>query len=515
MSGTVLPRATPAEKHVDPRAIAAFLDAAAANGIELHGFMLYRGGAVIAEGWWSPYRADIPHMQHSLAKSVTATAIGLAVAEGRLALDDAVVSFFPDRLPLRVGENLAAMTLRDLLTMRSGHRTGISGAAWRHLPTDWATAFLATDVSDRPGTRFVYSSASSYMLSAILQKVTGERMRDYLEPRLFAPLGISSLTWDTSPSGVNPGGNGLSFPTEASLKLGVLHLHGGMWEANRVVPQGWVRAATQPAILPAFSEDPAAARHLAEQAPDRGYGYHWWTWPDGAFLASGLFGQYAIVLPAQDAVIAVTAALPSRDDRLLDLIWRDLRPALGSFAPPAASSGTLAARLKALALDMPRPRPTPAFAAHISGRRFTIRANAYGVAAITLHLPDRNVTDRNAAAPIGRFILQDEAGTHEIALGLQAPVESMTSMPGASLHHAYQPAEMRVLATGQWVDEHVFAMQWHFIETAFRDTVLCRFTDDGVTIERSVNVNSGATSWPPLSGKADAFRVVPAEARVT
>ena len=492
MSLALLPRASPARHGVDPRAVAAFGDAATRSGLELHGLMLYHRGAVIAEGWWPPYRADLPHMQHSLAKSVTATAAGIALGEGRLALDDAVVSFFPD-LPVAdtVGDTLAAMTVRDLLTMRSGHRTGISGAAWRGLATDWAAAFLATPVPDRPGERFVYSSASSYMLSAILQRVTGERLRDYLEPRLFAPLGITGVDWDVSPAGVNPGGNGLNWPLEASLRLGILYAQDGVWAGRCILPPGWVRTATASAVFPAHAEDPASVRRLAERSPARGYGYHWWTWDDGAFLASGLFGQYAIVLPAQKAVIAVTAAVPARDDRLLDLIWRDLRPALSGTSSPAPTHGS-ADRLRTPALDPAVAGPVSPLAACLSGRCFVMEPNPLGVHAVTLLFEEHG----------GTFLLQDAIGTHAVAFGFAAAVESVTTMPGASLHHGYEPGRLRVLAHGGWVDVGHFSMVWRFPETAFRDEVNCHFEHDRITIGRCVNVNSGALAWEPLSGRA-------------
>ncbi len=163
-----LPRATPAEKGVDPAGILAFLDEVAAGGLELHSFMLFRGGAVVAEGFWRLYGADRVHMQHSATKSWTAAAVGLAIGEGRFGLDDKVIGFFPDQLPADVGDNLAAMTVRDLLTMRSGHSTGISGGEWRSMDSSWVEAFLREPVEEAPGRTFIYSSASSYMLSAIV-----------------------------------------------------------------------------------------------------------------------------------------------------------------------------------------------------------------------------------------------------------------------------------------------------------------------------------------------------------
>ncbi len=253
MTAPALPRATPEAMGVPPQAIAAFLDGVAAERLELHSLMVFHRGHVIAEGWWAPYRAGLPHMQHSLTKSFTATAIGLAVAEGRFALDDTVVSFFPEITA--PGPHLAAMTIRHLLTMSTGHATGIGGDVWRQIRTSWTDAFFKAPVPEPPGARMVYSSASSYMLSAILQRTTGERLHAYLATRLFEPLGIEGESWDVCPNGINPGGNGLSCRTEDMLKLALLHLQRGRWDGRQILPEAWVSDALRPHLPAPFGPD--------------------------------------------------------------------------------------------------------------------------------------------------------------------------------------------------------------------------------------------------------------------
>ena len=157
--------------------------------------MLRRFGKVVAQGWWAPYDADSPHMLYSLSKSFTSTAIGMAIDEGLISLDDPVISFFPDDAPAEPGENLMAMRIRDLLRMNTGHqqepnRRMVQGGE------SWAKAFLAHEVPFKPGTHFVYNSFATYMLSAIIQKVSGVTLLDYLTPRLFEPLGIKNPGWE-------------------------------------------------------------------------------------------------------------------------------------------------------------------------------------------------------------------------------------------------------------------------------------------------------------------------------
>lgn len=194
-----LARSTPEAQGVSSAAIMDFLDEVERNAYEMHGFMLWRSGHVVAEGWWEPYGPERIHMTHSLTKSVTASAVGIAIAEGRFKLDDKVVSFFPEHLPATVSANLAAMTVRDLLTMRTGHEKMTSGSVWRPIKTSWIAEFFKIPVKFEPGTKFVYTSAATYMLSAIITQTTGQSTADYLKTRFFEPLGITGYEWDVGP----------------------------------------------------------------------------------------------------------------------------------------------------------------------------------------------------------------------------------------------------------------------------------------------------------------------------
>jgi CubicO group peptidase (beta-lactamase class C family) len=212
-----LPRSAPEAQGIPSSAIQAFVQAA--EGIQdLHSFMLLRHGAVVAEGWWYPYRAERPHMLFSLSKSFTSTAVGLAVAEGLLSVDDPVLKFFPQDAPRKVSPNLAAMQVRHLLSMVTGHDLDTTDRMIRK--RNPFKAFLALPVEHVPGTHFVYNSGASYMLAAIVQKLTGQTLVEYLTPRLFEPLGIEGAAWETHPNGVNFGGWGLNIKTEDIARFG-------------------------------------------------------------------------------------------------------------------------------------------------------------------------------------------------------------------------------------------------------------------------------------------------------
>lgn len=370
MEQQAFPRSTPGAEGVSAAGITAFLDAVAAADLRLHSLMIVRHGAVVAEGWWRPYGPDVAQALYSLSKSFTATAIGLAVAEGRLTLGDPVVSFFPDEVPAAPAPLLAAMRVRDLLTMTSGHDRDTT-ARMREAGPEWVRAFLALPVEHRPGTRFVYNSGASYMLSAIIQRLTGQTLQDYLAPRLLTPLGIIGATWERSPEGINAGGWGLSLRTEDIARFGLLYLQRGRWGDRQVVPEAWVAEATAKQV----SNGEGGASDWAQ-----GYGYQFWRSRHGAYRGDGAHGQFCVVLPAEETVVAMTAGT-NRMQALLDQVWIHLLPAL--HAGPRGDDAALRARLAGLSLA-PLTRSAVPPAGLEAGRMYRLERNAMGLESIRL-----------------------------------------------------------------------------------------------------------------------------------
>ncbi len=339
-----LPRSTPESQGISSAALLAFVDALG-RVPEVHSLMVLRHGYVVAEGWWSPYAASRPHMLFSLSKSFTSSAVGLAVAEGRLSVNDLLISFFPDEAPLHPGANLANMRIRHLLSMSTGHAEDTTGRLHANPDGDWIKAFLALPVEHVPGTHFVYNSGASYMLAAVVQKLAGMQLIDYLTPRLFAPLGIQNPTWETSAQGINFGGWGLSIKTEDIARFGQMYLQKGLWEGKRILSEAWIAQATSKQVENGTKPD---------SDWEQGYGYQFWRCRHGAYRGDGAFGQYCIVMPEQDTVLAITSGVDDMQ-AVLNVAWQHLLPALGPLPLPENPAGqaSLADKLSGLAL-----RPT-------------------------------------------------------------------------------------------------------------------------------------------------------------
>lgn len=469
--GAKFPRSAPEAQGVSSEGILNFLDALANSKHEFHSFMMVRHGHVIAEGWWAPYRAELNHMLYSLSKSFTSTAVGFARTEGKLTVEDPVLSFFPDQLPADPSEHLRALKIKHLLTMSVGHAQDSTPLITK--TDDWVQTFLGLPIANPPGSAFLYNSGATYMLSAIVQKVTGQKVIEYLTPRLFRPLGISDMTWETCPRGINTGGWGLSVRTEALARFGQFYLQRALWNQRPLLPAEWIDEATTFKI-----QQPGRDLEKLKQQSDwhQGYCYQFWRCRHNAFRGDGAFGQFAIVAPDQDAVIAITSESASMQGEL-DLVWEYLWPAMQASPRPSnrGAAEQLKHRLRALALEPAKGRPSSPMAARISGRSFSVASNDRGVQRVGFRFGKRDCT----------FTLTDAQGSYPISCGLEHWVEGETALPGTPPKITVQKDTIRsrVAASGTWKDAQTFEMTWRFIETPHHDTLTCRFDDDGVKIE--------------------------------
>jgi CubicO group peptidase (beta-lactamase class C family) len=455
----------------------------------MHSFMLVRHGHVVAEGWWEPYDAATPHVLFSLSKSFTSTAVGFAVAEGKLSLDDEVLKLFPEDAPAQPSANLAQMRVRDLLRMNTGHQT--EPAFWLETVTPdslrgttWVRRFLAHPVPFKPGTHFLYNTPATYMLSAAVQKRTGQTVLEYLRPRLFAPLGFENPVWDANPEGVTLGGYGLRARTEDIAKFGLLYLQKGMWNGRQLLPVGWADSAT--ARQTSNGSNPHSDW-------DQGYGYQFWRSRYGAYRGDGAFGQYMLVLPEQDAVVAITSGVPDMQ-ALMNLVWETLLPAMQPqpLLEDPAARGALQATLAGLAMRTPSGHPTSPLARRVSRRWYEFPENDRGVRAVALDLSSRSPA----------LLVRTASGETRTPLGLGTWVRSRTGFANGMERLLSVPPRPAVAASGAWTADSVFTVKLVLPETPFYSTLHLRFDGDWLRLDGRHHVGFGPTELPRLEGKA-------------
>lgn len=330
-----LPRATPESVGVPSQALVELIQTLDAKFNRMDSLMVLRDGKAIAECWRAPNSPDAPHAMYSLSKSFMSTAIGFAVQEGKLSVDQKVVDIFPDDLPAEPSENLKKMTLADLLSMSCGHETEVSlpdlvkatcALEKQRAPgaPTWTRAFLAHPTPREPGTHFCYNTPGTYMLSAALQKTVGETTRDYLVPRLFEPLHIETPYWENSPEGVSKGGTGLYLRTEDIAKFGQFYLQRGRWNDKQILSADWVDLATSYKVSNGSNPDSDWAQ---------GYCFQFWRCRKNIYRGDGAYVQFCVVMPDQNVVVAMTSDGNDYQGQL-NALYDILLPALKNEALP-------------------------------------------------------------------------------------------------------------------------------------------------------------------------------------
>lgn len=469
-----LPRSTPETEGVDSDGISQFYEAVAQSKMELHSFMLIRHGKVVAENWWNPYSKDLKHTLYSCSKSFTATAVGFAISEKKLNLSDKVISFFPDDLPATISPNLAALEIRHLLTMSVGHEKENSTII---ATTDnWVEGFLATPIVHKPGTKFLYNSPGTYMLSAIVQKVTGQKIIDYLKPLLFDPLGIQNIDWETDPKGINTGGWGLRLKTDDMAKFGQLFLQKGKWNGKQILPKEWVEDASAMHIM----QNPDAPQ-AQKDASDwlQGYGYQMWRCRNNGYRADGANGQFIIILPEKDAVIVLTAEETNMQSEI-NLVWKYVFPALKDkkLASNTSAYNKLKEQMSKTALPIVSGTTNVDFEKNISSKSFGVFSKGKSLKNVSF------VFQNNICS----LKLETDSVTHTIPFGFGKWEQSNTSKLGPYLvargrNNRVGLWPYKVAGSYTWNDAKTLELTLRYIESPHTETILCSFEGDSVKLD--------------------------------
>lgn len=478
-----LPISTPEAEGVSSAAILKFVDALDQGENEIHSFVIVRHGKIISEGWWNPYGKELRHTMFSVSKSFTSIGVGLAIAENKLTLTDKVVSFFPESVPDTLSTYMQEMTVEDLLKMSTGMDTDPLFQAMGSTG-DWPKIFLSTPIQHEPGTVFKYNNMATFMLSAIVQKATGEKLFDFLKPRLFEPLNITNVTWDERPAGFTLGAIGLRIASNDMAKFGQLLLQKGKWNGKQLIPESWIAAASSVQI---DSSDPENTNPNENNDWAQGYGYQFWKSRHNSYRADGLGGQFILVLPEKDAVVVLTASSVITQDEL-NVVWDNLLPALQAEALPEnkTSFDELNARIASLVVsNTTSVQPDAALLARISGKKIRCEQNELGITALRVDLQQADA----------RIAFKRDSLRSEITAGLDTwklsdtPLNTLNAAPQAG-----QEQPIKMAATYTWVDATTLKVSARFVEEAISSEVwLFQFKDNGTV---QVDVKPEPTGMP-------------------
>ena len=499
-----LVRSTPESQGVSSEGIIDFLNAIDTGKVEFHSFMFIRHGKVISEGWWEPYSPGSKHIMYSASKTFTATGIGLAISENRLKITDKVVSFFPASVPDTLSDYMQEMTVRDLLMMSTGQDV----EPRRGQNDDQIRSFLLKAPTDKPGTIFRYNNTATFMLSAIVQQVTGETLFEYLQPRIFKPLGLKGIDWDLSPQGINLGMIGLRLHTEDMAKFGQLLLQNGKWNGKQLVPAEWVSEATSRKI-----DSRGGNERISADVNDwfQGYCYQMWRGRHNSVRLDGMAGQFVILLPDQDAVVVLTANAQNTQ-REMDLVWDYLLPAIkseGQLPEDTDSYNELQKRASSLNINPSATKSvTSSFVPKISGKSIVFGENNYGIKEIKFSF--------NNDYCLLTYI--KDSGTNSLKAGMDSWRYSESSL--TSLLSAQRPASpksrdanysilqpvIKCAASYSWTDDSSLELTARFVEESISgEGVIFRFAEQqgkiNVTVERkAARGASGGGRGPGFPG---------------
>lgn len=463
-----LPASTPEAQGIASDTLINLINNIVASGEEFHSLMVVRHGHVIANAEWAPYQAADKKQLYSLSKSFTSSAIGFASNTGLLSVEDPIIKFFPEDAPDSISTNLANLKVKHLLSMSVGHaKDAIMILEATPKGQTWASTFLSQPVVFEPGTQFMYNSGASYMLASIVRKVSGMSAHEYLQTRLYDPLCITNVTWTENDEGNNMGASHLRLTTMDMAKFGQLYLQKGKWNGLELLSEEWTTKATSKQIENGENDS----------SWGYGYGYQFWMNPPGGFRADGAFGQFSMVIPEKDMVIAITSE-SMNTAKVMQLIW-DLVEQVENNEPlpenPEAHA-KLQEKLTALKYDPPMMNTTSAMAASISGKTYLLDKNEFNAQAISFKIEDDKLfftleTENKADIVV-------ECGINEWARddNYKPEAHSLFSLRRIDF-------DTKIAASATWKDENTLILSWRFMETSHGDQLTCTFDGDKVNIK--------------------------------
>ena len=338
----------------------------------IHSYMIVKNGMVVSEGWWYPYGPNDPHLLYSLTKAYISTAVGFAVQENLLSVEDFVISFFPEYAPKNLSWNMQNLRVSDLLTYSTGHVGPVLKNKTRANVENWVKAFIESEIKLNPGAYSAYNSFASYILSAIIQKVSGQKVIDYLNDRFFIPLSIDYPEWDSCQMGINIE-FGLHLKTEDIAKLGLFYLQNGVWNGKQLLSREWINKATSKLV---------PNGNLLDNDFQQGFGYQFWISRHNSYRGDGKDSQFCLILPDYEMAVVITAG-EGNMQKVMNIVWESLLPKLDnkSLKKDPVNHKILLQKNKTLSLKTPKNKFKKKFE-----KEFKIEDNSLKIESIGFNL---------------------------------------------------------------------------------------------------------------------------------
>lgn len=464
---------TPEEQGLDSEQLAELMDyLQRPKGFTIHSLLIIRNGYIVTDATFYPFAQGSLHDLASATKSFMSTLIGIAIDQGYIeSVGQPVLDFFPERTVANLDANKEAMTLEDLLTMRSGFKcinqpTEVTLSEMWASP-DWSQFVLDLPMTAEPGTRYVYCSPNVHLLSAIIQETTRMSALEFAQEHLFGPLGVSDVIWPSDPQGNNWGWGDLKLAPHDMAKLGCLFLNKGLWDGQQVVSAAWVKAATS----------------------GGSYGYLWWLKPSGTYFATGRGGQEIWVLPDRDMVVVMTGAsggggAGAWGDQLMRSHIIPLAESAEPLPPNPDGVAALESKIQAAAAPVqiqPEPvPPMPEIAQRVAGISYVIDDNQLGILSLTLSFPANDEAMLKVTTLGSGTLIADPQ--FEWLMGLDNVDRIAPGRFG-----------MPTLAKGLWESDNIFVAHIDEIANLQKIRVSLAFEGDQVTCEIWVDGTSAGT----------------------
>ena len=464
-----LPRSTPEAEGIPSKAIFTLFDSLTSlPKTEIHSVMVLRHGKVIGEIYPSPIKVEYMHTMYSASKTFIGTAVGLAIYDNRLRLNDRVALFFPESLPQSISSNLAEMTVRDLLTMTSGIEPDWN---MRNITPDWTKTYLGKTVN-RPGIDFKYDSMCTYMLSAIIQKATGMKVIDYLKMKIFNDMHITDVEWEESPEGYNTGGWGLHIQPESLAKFGILLTNNGKWNGKQLVPAEWVKAMT------------------SSQQKTYACDYCYQTWRaeyPGSFRADGALGQYILMVPEKDIVVVITECTMIDGIRQRNLVWNILMPAITDrVLSEGKDLKTLRKKEASYMLSTPKGASSSKLCNTIGGKNITLQSNRLNWSGICFQTQGKQLVATITMTDGKSFVLPCGYGSW---LTTTTSIEPPYSISPIGKFTGIKPL-FYVAGSYAWKSQNTLALRIQYANWVTALDATLEFNGNSVTINAQENYSS-------------------------